>query len=85
MIRGVEFLVPQTDPDILHQVLGCIDVKSYDWEVSEKGIDTWGVFLRQAPLQRRGICRKDQRAALHHRKQITGVPHRRNRQRSHVL
>lgn len=30
MIRGVEFLVPQTDPDILHQVLGCIDVKSYD-------------------------------------------------------
>lgn len=44
MIRGVEFLVPQTDPDILHQVLGCIDVKSYDWEVSEKGIDTWGYF-----------------------------------------
>lgn len=44
MIRGVEFLVPQTDPDILHQVLGCIDVKSYDWEVSEKDIDTWGYF-----------------------------------------
>ena len=44
MIRGVEFLVPQTEPDILHQVLGCIDVKSYDWEVSEKDIDTWGYF-----------------------------------------
>lgn len=44
MIRGVEFLVPQTDPDILHQVLGCIDVKSYDWEVAENDIDTWGYF-----------------------------------------
>lgn len=44
MIRGVEFLVPQTDPDILHQVLDCIDVKSFDWEVSERDIDTWGYF-----------------------------------------
>lgn len=44
MIRGVEFLVPQTDPDILHQVLDCIDVKSFDWEVSENNIETCGYF-----------------------------------------
>ncbi len=44
MIRGVEFLVPQPDPDILHQILGCVDVKSYDWEVSESDIETCGHF-----------------------------------------
>lgn len=78
MIRGVEFLVPQTDPDILHQVLACIDVKSYGWEVSERDINTCEYYYDKPPLQRQGICRKAQRAALHHHRQITGVPHRRD-------